>query len=96
MKYKIPIPEDNEEEITEELVSEKTKELIKFISVVCDELIDEICKFSNENDYDANGVLDVIIDTLDLFADQVDLDYYEIDEDGEGFFEIPEGNGMLN
>ena len=98
-KYKIPLLEVEDvefEDADEEIAIEQAREVVMFIANMSAEIIKSICIYAEENNYDPNDLLDCTIDTLDLFASQVDLDYYEIDEDGEGFFEVPEGNGMLN
>ena len=94
-KYKIPL-NINEEEEAENISEEETKKLVAFIAKQCGNFIGEICEYAQENNLDPNDLLDCSIDTLDLFGSQVDLSYYEVDEDGEGFFEIPDGYGMLS
>ena len=97
MKYKIPLStNDFEIEDAEDISEDEAKEVVVFIAKQCVHLISEICEFAEENGYDPNDLLDCSIDTLDLFGSQVDLSYYEVDEDGEGFFEIPDGYGMLS
>ena len=96
-KYKIPLNISiEEEEADEDISEEEAKKAVVFIAKQCVHLISEICEFAEENGYDPNDLLDCSIDTLDLFGSQVDLSYYEVDEDGEGFFEIPDGYGMLS
>jgi len=98
-KYKIPIQEQlsDVDIIAEEDVDvEEAKDIVRHIAHLSAQIIDQVCEYAEENNYNPNDVLDCVIDTLDLFGSQVDLSYYETDEDGVGYIDFPEGNGMLN
>lgn len=98
-KYKIPIQEqlsDVDIIADDDVDIDEAKEIVRYIAHLSALIIDQVCEYAQDNDYDPNDVLDCVIDTLDLFGSQVDLSYYETDEDGLGYIEVPEGNGMLN
>jgi len=98
-KYKIPIQEQlNDVDIIAhgDVDIEEAKELIRYIAHLSAQVIDQVCEYAQDNDLEPNDVLDCVIDTLDLFGSQFDLNDYETDEDGLGYIETPEGNGMLN
>jgi len=98
-KYKIPIQEqlsDVDIIADRDVNIDEAKEMVRYIAHLSALIIDQVCEYAQDNDYDPNDVLDCVIDTLDLFGSQFDLNDYETDEDGLGYIETPEGNGMLN